>query len=77
MDWTEADARLATLEREAARRGRRVREDTALARGDRWRRSEFDLKRWLGRWIGRRSASPPRSLGPALDRPALSGSGTS
>jgi hypothetical protein len=73
MDWTEAEARLATLEREVTRHQRLAREQQALARHD-GRGAALGHgpghERWLGRghWLRRRFAVP---AAPALALGAL------
>ena len=71
MDWTEAEARLATLEREVTRHQRLAREQQALARHDR-RVAALGHgpghERWLGlgHWLWRRlpgPATPVSALG--------------
>ena len=52
MDWTEAEARLATLERDVTRCQRLTRENQALAR-DIGRVAAAERGPWLGRWLGR------------------------
>jgi hypothetical protein len=52
MDWTEAETRLATLERDVTRRQRLARENRALAR-DGGRVAAAARDPWLGRWLGR------------------------
>jgi hypothetical protein len=57
MDWTEGEARLATLERDVTRRQRLARENRALARDDDHPAAvERDPRhrRWLGRRLWRR-----------------------
>ena len=72
MDWTEAEARLATLEREVTRHQRLVREQQALARDDgRMAAVAHDpaVARGPGCWFGlglgrwRRLPAPAAALG--------------
>jgi len=67
MDWTEAEARLATLERAVTRHQQQAREQQALARDDgRVAAVAHDpavargprLGRWLGHWLWRRLPAP-------------------
>ena len=68
MDWTEAEARLATLEREVTRHQRLAREQQALARHDR-RVAALGHgpghERWLGlgHWLWRRLPAPAAAVG--------------
>ena len=64
MDWTEAEARLVTLEREVTRRQRLAREQKALARDD-GRVAAVVRAPWFGRWHWRR-LPVPAALAPAL-----------
>ena len=66
MDWTEAEARLATLEREVTRHQRLAREQQALAR-DGGRVAAVARAPWLGGWHWRWPRLPvPAALAPAL-----------
>jgi hypothetical protein len=63
MDWTEAEARLATREREIIRRQRLTREHQALARDDSQVAAVAhspERGRWLGlgHWLWRRLPGP-------------------
>jgi hypothetical protein len=61
MDWTEGEARLATLEREVTRHQRLAREQQALTRDDgREAAVARGPRRWLGRghWLWRRLPAP-------------------
>ena len=53
MDWTEGEARLATLERDVTRRQQLAREDRVLARGD-CQVTAVERRPRLWRWLGRR-----------------------
>ena len=53
MDWTEGEARLATLERDVTRRQRLARENRTLARGDD-QVTAVERGPRLWRWLGRR-----------------------
>ena len=77
MDWTEAEARLATLEREVSRHQRLVREQQVLARADGRVAAvacgpavALDPRRgrWLGHWLWRRLPGPTTPA-PAVSNP--------
>ena len=74
MDWTEAEARLATLEREIIHRQRLAQEQQALARGD-GRVAAVAHGRGrgpqLGRWLGLGLRRWRRLPGPAAPATAL------
>ena len=74
MDWTEAEARLATLEREVTRHQRLAREQQALARDDS-RVAAVDhgpaVARGPGRWLGLGHWLWRRLPGPAAPAPAV------
>jgi hypothetical protein len=72
MDWTEAETRLVTLEREVTRHQRLAREQQALARDDgRVAAVAYGTavargpQRWLGRghWLWRRLLAPTAPVG--------------
>ena len=64
MDWTEAETRLATLERDVTHHQRLAREQRALARDD-GRVATVARAPWFGRWRWRR-LPVPAALAPAL-----------
>ena len=72
MDWTEGEARLATLEREVTRHQRLAREQQALARDDgrvaavaHGTAVARGPRRWLGHghWLWRRLPAPTAPVG--------------
>ena len=76
MDWTEAEARLATLEREVTRHQRLAREQQALARNNGRVATvahgpAVTRGPGRGRWLGFGLGLWRRLLGPAAPAPAL------